>query len=61
MPGLKWEKKCTTTRKQQDSRCIRFVTHSHKVTDVGCMAKCESERVKSHAEAIHHDNVARVS
>ncbi|XP_057294366.1 uncharacterized protein LOC130622925 isoform X2 [Hydractinia symbiolongicarpus] len=59
MPGLKWENKCTTLKKQKDSRCIKFVKDSHKVSDVGCMAQCESERVKSHAEAIHHDNVAR--
>ncbi|XP_057294364.1 uncharacterized protein LOC130622924 isoform X2 [Hydractinia symbiolongicarpus] len=59
MPGLKWEKKCTTSRKQQDSRCIKFVKDSHKVSDVGCMAQCESERVRSHVEAIHHDSVSR--
>ena len=59
MPGLKWHDNCMG-KSGHVAGCMKFVKDAHIVSDVGCLAKCEAERVRSHVEAVKRSNTLQV-
>ena len=60
VPGWSVDEKCGKNRNGQYLRCLNYVKDGHVASNVGCVATCESERVRSLVQAKQLNEAAMV-
>lgn len=61
VPGWSLDDKCARGSNGRTLRCMNYIKDSHVASNVGCVASCEAERVRSLVETRELNAAARVS
>ena len=54
------DNQCSKDTNGRSLQCMNYAKDAHVASNVGCVASCEAERVKSYEDASKLDEVARV-